>query len=450
MQASTRSRLRRLGIATVGLAAVTGVLATARPANALTGAHTELVSRASGIGGAQFPNGGNTASVSVDGRFVAFLSRQSNGILGVFVRDRQTASTTLVSFGITQFGTPLPFPANGDSSSPVISADGRFVAFVSTANNLIRNDTNGKSDVFVRDLFTSTTTRVSLTSANGQADGNSFEPSISADGRFVAFSSDATNLILGDRNGQRDVFVRDRVGLTTERVSVGTIVKGGIPITIEADSLSAHPSISANGGSVAFESLARNLVPGDTNNAEDVFVRDRQAGSTERISVGGGGTQGDRASSFPSISADGQAVAFQSDAANLVTGDTNSVSDVFVRDRVAGTTDLVSVAAGGVQVTDESRAPAISGDGRWVAFQAGPVQLVPLVADPIDVFVRDRVGGTTTLVSVAANGGAANGDSVRPAVTFNGNAVAFDSAASNLVIGDANVRGDVFIRIGQP
>src|SRR6266404_4977766 len=239
---------------------------------------------------------------------------------------------------------------NGASLGSALSADGRFVAFDSAATDLVAGDTNGVSDVFVHDRQTGTTERVSVASGGAQGDGSSgligfaFPPALSADGRFIAFISSATSLVAGDTNGATDVFVHDRQTGTTARVSVAS---GGT----QANNVSSYPALSADGRFVAFQSDATNLVVDDTNGATDVFVHDRQTGATERVSVAsGGGTQGNGNSggffAFPALSADGRLVAFQSDATNLVAVDTNGATDVFVHDRQTGTTERVSVASG--------------------------------------------------------------------------------------------------------
>ncbi len=319
--------------------------------------------------------------------------------------------------------------------APAMSADGRFVAFESSASNLVAGDTNGRYDVFVRDRLAGVTRRVSV-GAGGQANNGSDSPAISADGRFVAFYSDASNLVAGDTNGRSDVFVRDRLAGVTRRVSVGA---GG-----QANSESFGPAISADGRFVAFYSYASNLVAGDTNGRSDVFVRDRLAGVTRRVSVGAGG-QANSDSFGPAISADGRFVAFDSSASNLVVGDTNGTFDVFVRDRLAGVTRRVSVGAGG-QANSDSLSPAISADGRFVAFESNASNLVAGDTNATDdVFVRDRLAGVTRRVSVGA-GGQANSSSGSPAISANGRSVAYTSNASNLVRGDTNGAQDVFVR----
>ena len=209
---------------------------------------------------------------------------------------------------------------NDGNGRTTVSADGRFVAFVSDATNLVPGDTNGKQDVFVRDRQTGSTERVSVSTAGVQGDGDSFVPMISADGRFVAFASEADNLGPDDTNGYGGVFVRDRQLGITERISISAAGAQG-------DDGSDWPSISANGRFVAFHSYATNLAPNDTNGYPDVFVRDRQLGITERINVSTAGDQGDDRSGYPSISADGRFVAFHSYATNLVPGDTNTRRD---------------------------------------------------------------------------------------------------------------------------
>jgi Tol biopolymer transport system component len=272
--------------------------------------------------------------------------------------------------------------SNGDSDRQVVSADGRFVAFLSTASNLVPGDTNGEPDVFVHDRRTGSTRRVSVGTGGAQGNSVSDNPAISADGRFVAFASYASNLVRGDGNDDQDVFVRDRQAGTTARVSLG-------PGGAQGDFYSDNPALSANGRFVAFESGASNLVPGDSNGVLDVFVRDRQTGTTRRVSLGAAGAQGDEFSFGPAISADGRFVAFASVATNLVPGDTNGEADVFVRDRKAGTTRRVSFGLGSAQGNGESYAPALSADGRLVAFLSRATNLVPGDTNGVqDVFVR--------------------------------------------------------------
>ena len=274
--------------------------------------------------------------------------------------------------------------ADQSSSQPAISANGRFVAFVSVAANLVPGDTNGVGDVFVHDLLTSTTRRVSLATGGFQAEtGASTGPALSGDGRYVAFDSGASDLVPNDTNEASDAFVRDRRSGTTRRVNVGP---GGIQSNGQ---VGGRVAISADGRLVAFNSNATNLVPGDTNGTYDVFIHDRDTDTTRRVSVGPGGVQGNGFSFPPTLSADGHFVAFPSDATNLVRRDTNGSLDVFVRNLKQGTTQRGSVGPGGVQADDASIDPTISAHGQFVAFVSNATNLVRRDTNgAADVFVR--------------------------------------------------------------
>jgi Tol biopolymer transport system component len=379
-------------------------------------------------------------ALSGNGRYAAFYSDASNLVSGdtnaardVFVRDLQTGQTTRVS--VSSAGAQ----ANGDSFAPAISADGRFVAFASAASNLVDADTNNANDVFVRDRQANTTTRVSVGPGGAQANGGSDEPSLSGDGRLVAFTSAASNLMAGDVNNNRDAFVFDRQTGTTVNVSVDS---AGVQANLD----SFTPELSTNGRFVAFTSFADNLIPLDENKGSDVFVRDLQASTTSRVSEYTGHFEGDGDSLRPSISADGRFVAFDSDDWNLIWGDTNDVFDVFVNDRETTVTARVSVDDSGTQANGASIRPAISADGRYVAYQSEASNLASGDTNGgADVFVYDRLSGATKRVSVAGGGGEGNGNSVRPAFDANGRLAAFESDASNLVSGDSNNFTDVFV-----
>ncbi|MFL6073207.1 MAG: TolB family protein [Mycobacteriales bacterium] len=331
-------------------------------------------------------------------------------------------------------------PGNARGQGPAITPDGRYLAFTSTAATLVPGDSNRAMDVFVRDRAAGTTERVSVPTGGGQGDAMSFRASISADGRYVTFASAAANLVPGDTNGAWDVFVRDRVAGTTERVSVaGDGTQGDRP--------SRGSALSADGRYVAFSSSATNLVPGDTNGTDDVFVRDRIAGTTERVSVPVGGGQAAGPSTGWAISADGRSVAFGSAAANLVPGDTNGAPDIFVRDRAAGTTSRASVAGDGTQADAASQlTPLLSPDGRHVAFASQADNLVPGDTNGRwDMFVRDLDSGRTELVSAGGDGESAT-DSVGVGISADGRYVTFTSAATTLVPGDTNLSADAFVR----
>lgn len=446
-------------------------------------------------------NQGNEQSccpvISGDGNVVAFYSFASNlvaadtnGQYDVFARNRQTAVTERVSIP-TGGGE-----ANKGSAWPAINGDGRFVAFLSAASNLVPVDTNNSCDydgntvpencvdVFVRDRLGATTTRVSVATGGGQAIYDSGEPAISADGRFVAFSSYSSNLVGGDTHSCADfgypyncsdVFVHDRQTGVTERVSISSD-------EVQSNGDSYLPSVSGDGHYVAYYSVASNLVTGDTNNScdnngdsvyaencADVFIRDRFAGTTTRVSIATGGGQGNSDSSGPVITADGRYVVFYSLASNLVAGDTNNLCDVnadnvfidncrdvFLHDRVMAVTERVSLDNGGGQGNNRSggtfHGVDLSGDGRYVSFHSQASNLVPgdtslcdLNGDTIageeciDVFVRDRTIGTTVRISVDSSGTQGNGHTASPAMSASGRVVAFDSTASNLVPNDTNL-----------
>jgi len=378
----------------------------------------------------------------------------SNG--RVFVRSSEAAMAKRVTERAS--GGPDPVEADAAAEAPMVSADGRFVAFDSAATNLLGpgGDTNGVNDVFVRDRQTGTTERVSLGS-DGQVGGASAEPSISADGRFVAFTSAATDLIGtggdDDTNGFADVFVRDRQMGTTERVSVG-------PGGLEADLDSFQPSISADGRFVAFASGATNLLgPGaDTNGFADVFVHDRQTGVTERVSVGPGDLEADKESILwggSAISADGRFVTFYSQATNLLGpgADANPDYDVFVHDRQTHVTERVSIGPGGA-ADGGNLYPSISADGRFVAFTSGADNLLGPGIDnngSTDMYVRDRVLRTTERVSIGPGGLEADSHSFFGAISPDGRFVAFMSTASNLLGpgGDSALPFDVYLHDRQ-
>ncbi|HEY2987808.1 MAG TPA: hypothetical protein VGL11_08780 [Candidatus Binatia bacterium] len=336
---------------------------------------------------------------------------------------------------------------NGASVSAVLTADGRYVAFASEATNLVAGDTNIFRDIFVRDLSTGKTERVSVhTDGTEAVNGHSSSPSISADGRYVAFESQALNLVGGDTNGFLDIFVHDREKHTTIRVNVSTEKYQAL------GGQSYHPSISGDGRYVVFVSDATNLVPGDTNKVPDIFVHDRVKGTTKRVSVASDGAEGiGGASTQPAISADGRYVAFVSEATNLVPGDTNGLADIFVHDMDKGTTERVNVATGGAQtVGGHSFYPALSADGRLVAFLSDAANLVPKDTNGSwDIFVHDRQTGTTERLSVASNGTQGDAGSARPSISADGRYVAFESGASNLVPDDTNGVVDIFVHDRQ-
>jgi Tol biopolymer transport system component len=411
------------------------------------GATTRRLSVSSG--GRQGNANSYGATTAGRGRYVVFESNASdlvrgdtNGVTDIFERNRSTGKTIRVS--VSSGGKQ----GNGPShSARGVTPNGRFVVFESFATNLVPGDTNGTWDVFVRDTVARKTYLVSRNSAGREGNRASSDPTISADGRYVAFESFASNLVKGDTNGWVDAFVRDRRTHTTRRVSVSSRGRQG-------NENSSDAVISGSGRYVAFESLASNLVRGDTNGTSDIFVRDMSAHTTRRMSVSSGGAQGNNAgfighhgSHSAAISANGRYVAFESFSSNLAKGDTNRVCDVFVRDRATHHTFLVSRNSNGREGNKFSSDPAISNDGRYVTFESGATNLTRNDTNgKVDVIVRNRAAGRTFRASLSPAGHQGNGESSDPSISGNGTFIVFESEASNLVAHDTNGRSDVLDR----
>jgi Tol biopolymer transport system component len=424
-------------------------------------------------------------ALSADGRYVSFSTDASNLVPGdtnnasdVFLRDLQTGTVSLVS----AHALNLPsLTANGDSNHPTISADGRYVVFESNALNLPVQPGNPYGYIYRKDLASGTITLIS-SGAAGPANGGSGWPAMSPDGRYVAFLSSATNLV-SSQPSQTGIFVKDlqtgnivlastdsagqsynpvpgfAIGpngryLAFEGYGIGTVtslpdyapdylylkdLQTGAISTLSTDrgrGQNFEPNFSSDGHYLAFMSRDANLVPGDTNNSFDVFIKDLQTGTITLVSTGASG-QGNGDSYLPSLSGDGHLVAFVSDASNLVPGDTNGRPDVFLKDLQTG-----SIA----RITDDSYhlanpiRIALSADGRFLAFNAeSGTAAVP------QVFLEDLQTGKVTLVTTGVGGGMGNGATYTLSISTNGGVLAFDSNASNLVLGDFNSRGDVFV-----
>lgn len=332
---------------------------------------------------------------------------------------------------------------NGNQSSgvPSSSGDGRFVAFFSDATNLVAGDTNNKRDIFVRDRVLETQTRASVSTAGVAGDGESTFPYISGNGRFVVFESDSSNLVNGDSNGVRDIFIRDLQSETTERVSVG-------PGGAQANAASARARCSADGRFVVFHSSASNLVVGDNNNQVDVFLHDRQTGVTARVSVATGGAEGDGSSSVPSISDDGNLIVFESQAVNFAANDNNLETDVFLHNRTTATTIRISSTAGGASTNGFSAYPQISGDGKFVSFSTNATNFPDIANDGDefeDIILYSIAHGTFERISKGLGGAPPDGNCLFPGISGDGRFVTFSSLATNLVDEDNNNREDAFI-----
>jgi Tol biopolymer transport system component len=324
-----------------------------------------------------------------------------------------------------------------------MTPDGHFVAFDSTASDLVPVDTGGKEDVFVYDTTAGTLSLVSMSGTGVQGDKDSLKPAISADGQSVAFLSYSTNLGAVATSGH-NIYVRT-LGVTPTTTRVSLAIGGGEPA--ETVQMTAGPSISADGRFVGYVSDAANIVAGDTNAVQDAFVYDRTGAATSRVSLGQGGVQANGASQVPVFSADGHYAAFQSDASNLVSGDTNARSDIFVRDLVGGTTTRVSVTDSGSQANDASTGPFISADGTRVLFTSVATNLVVGDTNGVaDAFVRRLSSGETLRVSLGAAGQLPAGGNARG---LSGNGLVGLFASADATIGgaaDTNGVDDLFAR----
>jgi len=323
-----------------------------------------------------------TIDVSDNGRYVVFLSKGLDGSIGyidAYVRDRATGTTELISINNDgSLGT-----ANKSASGVSISGDGRYVAFVSNSEDLVSNDNNGMPDVFVRDRVNGTTQRISIASDGTQADGNSGDgypgTNISADGRYIVFNSSANSLLENGSNDTLGLFIHDRVTGSTESLNIA--------------SQNSWFDLSSNGRYVAFSSAESDLVANDSNGQADIFVRDRVMNTTELASITHDGTQTNAISMYPSISADGRYVGFVSMASNLVAGGIPQGIATFVRDRVANTTEMIDdLHDGSIANSFSFNNSAISADGRYMTFTTSASNLtIGDTNNGIDVFLHDRI-----------------------------------------------------------
>lgn len=423
----------------LGVSAFTAstLLASAGP-SALAADAVERISVTSAEG--QANGGSGDASVSGDGRFVLFKSNAENlgyvnGALQFFVRDRVAGTTRAVTLTSQD---PAPYSV----SDPVISRNGRFVLFQSSAPDLVPADTNGALDVFVHDLVAGTTVRASTQNGGKEIKGSSFTRVISADGRFAVFLSRTLH-----RGSFYDgIFVRDLLNGTVRHVTESSA--GMSP----ANGGSDVSSISGNGRFVGFWSESTNLVVNDMNSRRDAFVWDRKTRKSTLVSVATGGAPGDRESEHPHVSDNGRFVAFGSKATNLVPGDTNGATDAFVRDTKAGTTTRISMAADGSQANGGTYPTGISADGRYVLLISTATNLVPGdTNDWPDVFLYDRAYKRLTRVTPDAPKRALSDPNDETRISADGRVVVLGSTSPDLVPGDTNRTRDIFaITLGAP
>ncbi|MDQ2985992.1 MAG: calcium-binding protein [Armatimonadota bacterium] len=383
--------------------------------------------------------------VSGNGRFVAFSSEASN-LVPVDTNDFNDVFVYDRLLGTTERVSVSTSGLQGDdnSGSPTISYDGRYVSFQSSASGMIQGDTNEESDVFVYDRLTRETTRVSESSAGLQGNAGAYGgPGISPDGRVVVFTSFASNLVAGDTNGHSDVFIRDRATGQTSRISVSNS-----GLQANSASYAFGSSASYDGRYIAFQSHATNLVAGDTNNHPDVFVRDVVGGTTVRVSLSSTNVQATQECQNPAISYDGRFVAFETASDNMIQNDTNGGRDVFLRDTIANQTTRVSVGTGGIESNwaEDSFYPSMDSTGRFVSFHTSATNFSPEDPDShLDVYVHDRVLSITTLCSKPTIGGSSSGYSDMASLSGDGSVLSFSSTATNLDLPDQNGEADIFV-----
>jgi len=390
------------------------------------------------------------ASISRDGNYVVFESFATNVVPGsrddnsdnadIFVYNRQTKTISQVNL------TPNGQQANSYSWGSAISQDGKYVVFMSDASNLVSNDSNRSEDIFLYDRDSQKITRVSV-GLNGQ-EGNhdSRNPIIGGeDGRYVVFESKASNFTSLPDNKSYDIYLHDRITRKTELVSVAHNGQAANDDSENDDSESV--AISDDGRYVVFESYASNLVPGDTNGSADIFVRDRLKNTTTRISTGLNGKETDRYSETPAITPDGKYIVFASYASNLVEGDTNYSTDIFLYNNETGKIQRISVNASGVGGNGNSEDPEISANGRYITFASDADNLVPGdTNEQDDIFRYDIQTGEIEIVSITNDGQQGNKYSSAPSISGDGRFITYQSRSGQLVTGDTNDEMDIFIR----
>jgi hypothetical protein len=390
----------------------------------------------------------------------------------------------------TDNNQPIDTDTENYEARPAISDDGRFVVYESTAYNLVENDTNNKSDIFLRDRELQTTVRISNGINGEQANGDSATPQMTGNGRFIVFGSTATNLIANDGNNFKDIFIYDTVNKTTERITqtkdgvgyndhsgvanisddgryivfpslasnwVGEDLYNGLNVLLHDRETKStittnptgggRPNISADGQFICFSGWSASIVPDDTNGQTDIFLYDVTTQLISRVNVASDGTQANGYSSLCSLSADGRYVAFQSDGTTLVSNDTNVSTDIFVHDAVLQNTERVSLSATGGESDSHNNYPSLAKDGIHIVFQSYSTNFAT-TKQGMSLFTKNRLTGDIRLVSIATDG--TNRESIdagymHPAISGDGQHVAFQSGQTNLVQDDTNDTFDTFV-----
>jgi Tol biopolymer transport system component len=375
---------------------------------------------------------GGSSSISQDGRYVVFESDATNLVSGdtnamrdVFLRDRNAGTTIRVS--VSSAGVQ----SNGYSQHPRISESGKYVVYHSSASNLAGSGTPPGYEIYLYDVANATTELVSQSTGGGFGNGGSTDADVSTDGRYVVFQSAATNLVAsGGSSSHTEIYVRDRQVSSTQLLTSGN-----------TDSTEAR--IDCSGRFVTFHSAATNLVSGDTNGADDIFLADRLGASvtTQDLTIGA-----NQDSVRPSISCNGNFIAFESVGSNLTAGDTNGFEDVFRYDRINGGLTKISLSSSSAQGNNDSAYADISGDGRYVVYHSNATNLVASDTNgTYDIFLTDTTSGTTQRIAMSSGGVEANGLNWLPAISADGKYVSYYSSATNLVAGDTNGYDDIFV-----
>jgi hypothetical protein len=380
--------------------------------------------------------------LSADGKTVAFWSFATNldsadtdTLFDIYVKSVLDGELTLASTSDSG--------VKGDNSSlqPALSADGTDVAFYSFATNLDPADPDGFGDVYVKDIVSGDITLASTSDSEVKGNDSSFQPALSADGSRAVFGSSATNLDPGDADAIQDIFVKN---LLTGDITLASTSDNGV----KGNGISWEGTLSADGTLVAFSSGADNLDPADPDGSQDVYVKDLVTGETTLVSTSDSGVKGNGDSYGAALSADGTMVAFHSFATNLdPTDDTDSFQDIYVKNLVTGDISLASTSDTGIKANSDSGLPFLSADGSIVAFFSTATNLDPADTDSLaDIFVKNLITGDITLASASDSGVKGNGDSLEPTLAADGSRVVFPSSATNLDSADTDPLSDIYVK----